>query len=227
MKIVTLIKPPLLAITLISAGYLVLKEIAVPSEILAAVELPLLLSHTDEQTEDSLMFSSVPVPTNDLEKRSILTSQFVQMNGVKADFNFNVIMRSGDNPEGSVAPFGTIVDIEGQKIVAEDGSVRVSNKNDFSSLVAGKDQNIYMVSHFETRPAAVYLTEIEQNPETGKLTAKKTRPLDFSHLNGDWAHCSGSVTPWGNHLGSEEYPPNAKQWRDNDIGYSAAMVRYF
>ena len=36
------------------------------------------------------------------------------------------------------------------------------------------------------------------------------------------------MTPWGNHLGSEEYPPNAKQWRDGAVdAYNAEMVRYF
>lgn len=225
---VTLLKYCLLIIALVSVVYITLKEIAVSPKVLAAVVPSLLLNYTGVQAEDTLMFSSAPVPTNDLDKRSILTSQFVQVGGAKADFNFNTIMRSGDNPEGSVAPFGTIFDIEGKNIVAEDGSVRISKNNDFSSLIIGEDKKVYMVSHFETRPAAVYLTEMDQNSKTGKLTAKKTRPLDFSHLNGGWAHCAGSVAPWGNHLGSEEYPPNAKQWRDNNIDdYNAAMVRYF
>ncbi|MCK5831047.1 MAG: DUF839 domain-containing protein [Methylococcales bacterium] len=194
-----------------------------------AVAIPsFLLGLSNTQAEDRLIFSKAPVPISDLDKRSILTSQFVQVDGVKADFKFNSIMRSGDNPKGSLAPFGTIFDIEGKKIVAEDGSVRVSNNNDFSSLIIGEDNKVYMVSHFETRPAAVYLTEIDQNSSTGKLTAKKTRPLDFSHVKGGWVHCAGSVVPWGNHLGSEEYPPDAKQWRDNKIDdYNAAMVRYF
>ncbi|WP_428353414.1 alkaline phosphatase PhoX [Methyloprofundus sp.] len=197
-------------------------------KILAVMVPSLILGAPVAQAEDALMFSTAPVPTNDLDKRSILTSQYLQVGDYKADVKFNAIMRSGDNPEGSIAPFGTIFDIEGQNIVAEDGSVRVSSDNDFSSLITGEDNKLYMVSHFETRPAAVYLTELDQNTETGKLTAKKTRPLDFSHVNGGWVHCAGSVSPWGNHIGSEEYPPNAKQWRDNTIDdYNAAMVRYF
>lgn len=55
-----------------------------------------------------------------------------------------------------------------------------------------------------------------------------TRPLDFSHVHGGWVHCAGSVTPWGTHLGSEEYEPDAKQWRDdNSSEYNAAMATYF
>lgn len=178
--------------------------------------------------EDLLQFTNAPVPTNDFDKRSLLTSQQVKVGDAVMDFKYNTLMRSGDNPEGSVAAFGTIFDIEGQPIKSEDGSIKISNDNDFSSLVTGEDDKVYMVSHFEARPSAMYITEMEQNSTSGILTAKRTRPLDFSPFNGGWVHCAGSVTPWGNHLGSEEYPPNAKQWRDNTIDdYNAAMVRYF
>jgi secreted PhoX family phosphatase len=174
-----------------------------------------------------LHFTNAPVPTNDLDKRSILTSQFAIVDGKRVDVDYNVILRSGDQPNKSIFPFGTLIDIEGKEVIREDGSIRVSNDNDFSSLLKGEDGHLYMVSHFESRPAAMYLTKIKQK-KNGQLVAKKTRPLDFSHVKGGWVHCAGSVTPWGNHLGSEEYPPDAKQWRDSAIsGYNAEMVRYF
>jgi len=188
----------------------------------------ILASSAVAHAEDVLQFTNSPIPTNDFDKRSLLSSQQVKVGNAVVDFKFNTIMRSGASPEGSEAPFGTIFDIEGQPIKSEDGSTQVSSDNDFSSLVTGEDGKVYMVSHFETRPSAMYITEMDQNSASGILTAKRTRPLDFSPLNGGWVHCAGSVTPWGNHLGSEEYPPNAKQWRDNTIDdYNAAMVRYF
>ena len=49
--------------------------------------------------------------------------------------------------------------IEGSEVIAEDGSIRVSNDNDFSSLITGDDGSLYMVAHFESRPAAMYLTK--------------------------------------------------------------------
>jgi secreted PhoX family phosphatase len=175
-----------------------------------------------------LQFTSAPVPTNDLDKRSILTSQFAVAEGRKMDVNYNTILRSGDIPTRFGFPFGTLVDIENHVVRAEDGSIRVSNDNDFSSLLEGTDGRLYMVSHFESRPAAMYLTQLDQDEQTGELTARYTRPLDFSHVNGGWVHCAGSVSPWGTHIGSEEYPPDAKQWRDGDVSdYNAAMVRYF
>ena len=188
-----------------------------------------------------IQFSSAPIPTNDLDKRSVLSSQYAVVDGERVDVKFNTILRSGDKPDylffshivggsyasGERGTFGKILDIEGMPIVEEDGSERISNSNDFSSLIVGKDKRLYMVSQFETRPAAMYLTELKQG-KSGVLTALRTRPLDFSHVNGGWVHCAGSVTPWGNHLGSEEYPPDGKQWRDGEVsGYNAGMVRYF
>jgi secreted PhoX family phosphatase len=176
-----------------------------------------------------IQFTNAAIPTNDLDKRSVLTSNFAVVDGKKVDVNYNTLLRSGEKPRGSWAPFGQLHDIEGKKIYSEDGSVRISNDNDFSSIVRGKRGQLFMVSHFESRPAAMYLTQLHQNRRTGELTALRTRPLDFSHVNGGWVHCAGSVTPWGNHLGSEEYPPNALQWEEGNTisGYNAQMVQYF
>jgi secreted PhoX family phosphatase len=174
-------------------------------------------------TAGELEFQGVKAPTSDGEKRSILAAKSVRVDGQKYKIDYNTIMRSGDEPEGSEKPFGTLIDKDGNEIG------KVSNDNDFSSLVIGDDDGaLYMVSHFESRPAAMYLTKLSQDPVTGALSAEKTRPLDFSEVNGGWVHCAGSVTPWGNHLGSEEYPPDAKQWRDEEIDdYNAEMAKYF
>jgi uncharacterized protein len=153
----------------------------------------------------SLVFTNAPIPTNDLDKRSVLTSQLAIADVKRVDVKYNTIMRSGDKPSRLSMPFGTLIDIKGRPILAEDGSVRISNDNDFSSLIQGNRGELFMVSHFESRPAAMYLTQLKQDPETGRLEPLRTRPLDFSAVNGGWVHCAGSVTPWGNHLGSEEY----------------------
>jgi uncharacterized protein len=39
----------------------------------------------------------------------------------------------------------------------------------------------------------------------------RTKPVDFSQQGGLWVPCAGSVTPWQTHLGSEEYPTDAKK----------------
>ncbi|QIK37415.1 DUF839 domain-containing protein [Caldichromatium japonicum] len=172
-----------------------------------------------------------PVPRTDAEKRAILTATRAVVDGLPINIAYQLILRSGQtgvqDPNGF--RFGQLYDIQGRPLVAEDGSPYISNDNDFSSLLRGRrDGKLYMVSHFESRPGAMYITELAQDPGNGRLTALRTRPLDFSQFNGGWVHCAGSVTPWGTHLGSEEYEPDAKQWRDGKISeYNAAMAAYF
>ncbi len=158
----------------------------------------------------TIEFAEVPVPMTDEEKRSILASEKATVNGKDYPIGYNIIMRSGDNPDPARSEaFGQLFDIKGNPIYLADGSPLISNDNDFSSLLTGADGKLYMVSHFENYDAGhMYVTELDQDKETGKLSPVRTRHLDFSHFNGGWIHCAGSVTPWGTHLGSEEYEPD-------------------
>ncbi|SET49293.1 alkaline phosphatase PhoX [Oceanicella actignis] len=53
-------------------------------------------------------------------------------------------------------------------------------------------------------PATMVLTEMRQDPETGRLTPVAQRPVDFSGVGGlVWA-CNANTTPWGTFLSSEE-----------------------
>jgi hypothetical protein len=177
----------------------------------------------------SVAFAGVNAPASDAEKRSVLASSSVTVNGRVHPIGYNVLMRSGDAIGGSV--FGLIYDRNGDVVVEKDGSRFVSNDNDFSSLlkVGGK---LYNITHFESRPGAMYLTELKQDKATGKLAPVNTRNIDFSDWGGLWVPCAGSVTPWSTHLGSEEYPPNARAVLEaktpaeiND--YYKPMLRYF
>jgi hypothetical protein len=174
----------------------------------------------------TIAFTEVTVPTTDAEKRQVRASPSVTVDDTTVNIGFHPILRSGDRAGRGI--YGQIFDKDGSKLKAEDGSPFISNDNDFASLLHGKDKNdLFMVSHFESRPGAMYLTQLKQEGN-GELTALRTRALDFSHVNGGWVHCAGSVTPWGTHLGSEEYEPDAKQWRDATISeYNAAMAAYF
>ncbi|MCF7993909.1 MAG: DUF839 domain-containing protein [Chromatiaceae bacterium] len=196
------------------------------NQIRRAVAAALTLTSTSLAMAGSIEFSPAPFPLTDSEKRSILTSDLAVVDGASVPLNYNTILRSGDTSGNGI--FGQLHDINGAALLAEDGSPYISNDNDFASILIGEDGKLYMVSHFESRPGAMYLTELSQNAQSGELSAVQTRPLDFSALRGGWVHCAGSVTPWGTHLGSEEYEPDAKQWRDNDVDdYNAAMATYF
>jgi len=163
-------------------------------------------------SEKSIEFEAVKAPATDAEKRAIFASSKVKVDGVEYEIGYNTILRSGESPMGDPknGTFGLMFDKDGKPIYNEDGSPFISVSNDFASLIKGRDGNLYMVSHFENSPGAIYITALNQDKETGKLTPKKTRHIDYSNVKGGWVHCAGSVTPWGTHLGSEEYEPDAK-----------------
>ncbi|MFO1039471.1 MAG: DUF839 domain-containing protein [Geminicoccaceae bacterium] len=154
---------------------------------------------------DAPVFTAVPAPADDAAKREVIASPDVTVDGSKAAIGYQTILRTGQKVGSGV--FGQILDVKGQPILGKDGAPMVSPSTDFSSLLQ-KDGKLYIVSHFETRPAAVYVTEVEQ-ADDGKLIALDTQPVDFSADWGLWVPCAGSVTPWGTHLGSEEYEPDA------------------
>lgn len=161
----------------------------------------------DDEVLKSLEFTGIAYPVTDAEKRAVLASATVSVDGKSQAIGYNTILRSGEQRGSGV--FGQLFDTSGAPITATDGSVTISDDNDHSTLldVHGK---VFMMSQFESRPAAVYLTELSQNTSTGKLTAVSTKPVSFAALGGGWVHCAGSRTPWKSHLGSEEYEPDAR-----------------
>lgn len=170
-------------------------------------------------------FSEAKVPETDAEKRTILSSDSVTIDGKEHDIGFNTIIRSGDVLCGNT--YGLMYDKMNQAVSNKDGSTLISNSNDFASLLPVGDK-LFMVSHFETRPGGMYLTELNQDKKTGKLTPINTKNIDFSAFNGLWVPCAGSVSPWGTHLGSEEYPPDTKDIDENGSidSYYDPMARY-
>jgi secreted PhoX family phosphatase len=184
-----------------------------------------------------LVLEPVPVPRTDAEKRAIISSARAQVNGEWLATGYRTLLRSGDrlprlleghrvSTDETVA-YGTLIRANGTPIL-ENGASLVSNHNDFNSLIQAGGR-LYLISHFETRPGAMYQTLLEQAAD-GTLKAVATRPIDFSPVRGGWVHCAGSVTPWGSHLGSEEYEPDARQWSDPALPispFNAQMSRYF
>ena len=209
------------------------RKIALATAIFAALLM------TSAARAGQLALDEVPVPTSDAEKREILSSQQAQVNGrFELDFKgYITLLRSGDvlpllEANGVVSAtetikYGTLFDTVGNPLM-DDGEVVYSNSNDFNSLIQGQDGRLYLISHFESRPGAVYQTLLRQESD-GILSPLATRPIDFSGVRGGWVHCAGSKTPWESHLGSEEYEPDAVQFLDgNTVGdYEAAMSIYF
>ena len=58
-------------------------------------------------------------------------------------------------------------------------------------------------------PSPIAVLTLDQDTSTGKLSLVKYHNVDTSSVHGLWITCGASLSPWGTHLSSEEYEPNA------------------
>jgi secreted PhoX family phosphatase len=58
-------------------------------------------------------------------------------------------------------------------------------------------------------PSPIAVLTLDQDVATGKLSLVKYHNVDTSGVAGLWITCGASLSPWGTHLSSEEYEPNA------------------
>ena len=58
-------------------------------------------------------------------------------------------------------------------------------------------------------PSPIAVLTLDQDQSTGKLSLVKYHNVDTSSVEGLWITCGASLSPWGTHLSSEEYEPNA------------------
>lgn len=127
-------------------------------------------------------------------KPTAVTSALVD--GVKHTIGFHELSRVGTQG------FGTVYGLNGQALEEP------CNALDFNALFAARGRN-WLVSHLECTPGAIYLSEVEQDASDGSLHVVGTKPVDLSAEGGVYNPCAGQITPWGTHLGSEEYEPDA------------------
>ncbi|MBS0466164.1 MAG: DUF839 domain-containing protein [Proteobacteria bacterium] len=58
-------------------------------------------------------------------------------------------------------------------------------------------------------PSPIAVLTLDQDQATGKLSLVKYYNVDTSKVHGLWITCGASLSPWGTHLSSEEYEPDA------------------
>jgi len=104
---------------------------------------------------------------------------------------------------------------------APDGTSLLSVPN--ASVAGVKGKPVFAVVQFEYTtfaqdgktgmygrlPSPIGVLTLDQNPSTGKLSLVKYHNVDTSGVEGLWITCGASLSPWGTHLSSEEYEPNA------------------
>ncbi|MBS2969498.1 DUF839 domain-containing protein [Metabacillus sp. KIGAM252] len=173
---------------------------------------------------------TIPEMVNTYTKASI---EVTYSNGLKENYplSYNRLFKSEDKVavnKGQMIAAGTPIDVNGNPIM--DNSVEgkpvpfVSDAPDSNSLLKVGNE-IYMVTHYEYQtldaagksaygivPASMSLSKMKQDKKTGKLVPEKVEKIDFSDVNGIWIPCNGSTSPWGTHLGSEEYEPDARSF---------------
>jgi hypothetical protein len=157
------------------------------------------------------------------------------------DVGYDSLHRSGDTFDGKNCNHvaGRVIEAKGSVVYgfADDGFSRaetglVSQDPDFSSIL-NVDGKIFSVTHYTSpRPSVAYLSELEQDSETGKLTVTQTKPVDFSAHGGLWTPRAGTVTPWETHLGAEQDEPDARAFYDGSLSRTDPetlrdFLRYF
>lgn len=170
--------------------------------LLAATALTGFVHVAEAQT---ISFAPAPFAADDAAKRAVIATASAKVDGADVPLAFHTFARSGD-VHGDVA-FGQLLTLDGKPI---DGAI--SKNPDFTSLLP-KNGKLYSVTQFEEAPGGLMVTELAQDAD-GNLTAVSSKPVDTSKVGGIWQPCAGSVTAWGTHLGSEEYPDNARVTED-------------
>ena len=70
-------------------------------------------------------------------------------------------------------------------------------------------------------PSPIAVLTLDQNPMTGELKLVKYSNVDTSSVGGLWITCGASLSPWGTHLSSEEYEPDASDLNNAEFkGFS-------
>ena len=175
----------------------------------------------------SLVFSGVSAPKTDAEKRTVMASDAI-IDGKVYGGAYKTLVRSGDDVNGIY--FGQLIDQSGSVLKADDGSIKISDSNEFTSLLPIGNK-LFSVSQFESKPGAMFLMELNQDKSNGELSVKNMSQIDQSGVDGGWVHCAASVTPWTTHLASEEYEPNARSLVTGtdaqSDGYTKGMLDYY
>ncbi|MBI3479666.1 MAG: DUF839 domain-containing protein [Nitrosomonadales bacterium] len=202
----------------------------------------------------SVEFTPTPLPASDAERTMPYTRSSVIVtyrDGHKKTFplSYHVLYRSGDRIGAWQA--GAIVDKHGQLIArsAQDAAGNAaqgpffSYSPDANSLLQRNGDYATLVTHFEYHteapsvvpgmpplqmygqlPAAINAASVVQDRKSGLLKAVDLHNVDAAGVYGIWTPCAASQTPWGTHLGGEEYEPNAREF---EIAPLQTMNLYF
>lgn len=82
------------------------------------------------------------------------------------------------------------------------------------------------VSAYGKLPSPIAVLTLDQDPATGKLSLVKYSNVNTASAYGLWITCGASLSPWGTHLSSEEYEPDAAAIAKN-TGFQAFITNLY
>jgi secreted PhoX family phosphatase len=169
---------------------------------------------------------------------STMTVNFSDTSKLDFKLSYQPFFITGDpvpNGNGGTILAGGYYDIRNQPIIdatvagkerqffsdAPDGTSLLTVPN--ASVPGVKGKPVFAVVQFEYTtfaqdgktgmygrlPSPIGVLTLDQDQGTGKLTLVKYHNVDTSSVEGLWITCGASLSPWGTHLSSEEYEPNA------------------
>lgn len=172
---------------------------------------------------DTVSFTGIPVATTDAEKREVKAAPSITVNGVTTALTFNTLLRSGDKPNAAnSAIWGQHIDVNGKPLInysAKDMANGISTSPDHTTLLK-KGASLFSITQFEEGAGMMYITKLSDT--AGVLAAVDTKPVNLSATYGGYTFCAGMPTPWGTHLGGEEYPTDA-----NAFEKAKGIMAYF
>jgi uncharacterized protein len=169
---------------------------------------------------------------------SVMTTTFSDGTSADFELAYEPFFITGDevkNQAGGMILAGSYFDIHGRPIMDTTGvgpaRQYFSDSPDGTSLLEIKRANVrgvkgkpvFAVVQFEYTslakdgvtsmygklPSPIAVLTLDQDQNTGKLSLVKYHNVDTSSVKGLWITCGASLSPWGTHLSSEEYEPDA------------------
>ena len=162
-----------------------------------------------------LEFTALAAPDQPKQKASLLVTNSVKVNGKSYPIGFQAIAETRQKFKhldgDSEVTFGALTNSQGVLFTQNQDPVVCSHASgpDHTSLLTffeHHDQEepvIFAITQLECSVGGAYITKLTQ--KDGHLKAEGSRPVDFSDVHGTYVNCAGQTTPWGTHLGSEEY----------------------
>lgn len=178
-----------------------------------------------------------PVEMATVDVKSSMQVLLSDQSAITYQLAYRPFFMTGDmvaNGRGGKILAGGYVDINNKPII--DRSVAGKERQFFSDCpdgtslltvknakVAGvKGNTVFAVVQFEYTsrnqagddvygmlPSPIAVLTLDQDPKSGNLKLVKYHNVDTSSAHGLWITCGSSLSPWGTHLSSEEYEPDA------------------